>query len=351
MIFLALFAIPLFLALAFFLAGQGKITLGEFAAQLAAQAAIAGVSVAIIYHSNTADTETWNGRVADKARVQVSCEHSYSCNCRTTCSGSGKTRSCSTICQTCHEHFYDFDWRVTTTNKESFEISRIDRQGTREPPRWTQVSVGQPTALGHGYENYIKAAPDTLFRKQGLVEKYKEVLPVYPQKYYDYHKLDRVVAVGLPGQPDWNAQLSELNADLGATKQVNVVVVLLSHMPLDYFDALEQHWLGGKKNDTVVVLSLDQGNVEWARVMAWTDSGLFKVKMRDDLLGLPATPEAILPVVRSTVETYYLRKPMKDFEYLAASITPTVTQWVVSLLMGILVALGLGWLFYKHETF
>jgi hypothetical protein len=41
---------------------------------------VSGGSMAIIYHMNTTYKEMWNGIVTGKARVKVSCEHSYQCN-------------------------------------------------------------------------------------------------------------------------------------------------------------------------------------------------------------------------------------------------------------------------------
>src|ERR1035437_10316243 len=92
---------------------------------------IAVITLSVGMFSETADTEVWNGKVTSKEKEQVSCSHSYSCNCRSvqSCSGSGKDRSCtsSTQCDTCYEHNHDFDWVVHTTIGGK-EIDRIDRQ-------------------------------------------------------------------------------------------------------------------------------------------------------------------------------------------------------------------------------
>ena len=115
----------------------------------------AGIVYAVGYSNKITDQEIYNGEVTGKEKTRVSCEHSYSCNCRESCSGSGSTRSCSTTCDTCYEHSYDVDWRVKTSVHE-FNIQRINRQGTQEPPRWTKVTVGQPTAFVYKFTNYIR---------------------------------------------------------------------------------------------------------------------------------------------------------------------------------------------------
>lgn len=349
MIFFALLLVPVLIALGAYLLGRGRVTIGEFAIQLVAQCAVAGVSAAVIYYGNTADLETWNGRVASKKQEWVSCQHSYPCRCRTVCSRTGKSTSCRTVCDTCYEHSNDWDWAVYTTNSERIEIARVDRRGSSEPPRFTAVKIGEPTAQTHSYTNYIKAAPDTLFRRTGLVEKFKGKLPGYPQVVYDYYRMDRAL---VPADRDsWAAALSELNAELGASKQVNVIIATTAETSQDFAPALEQHWLGGKKNDVVVLLSVTGAKINWAYVMAWTDKQIFKVKLRDDVQAIGVMDrDKILSAIRSNVNAHYVRKPMKDFEYLASSITPTPTQWVISLLFGIAVSVGLGVFFYKNEV-
>lgn len=136
-----------------------SITWKEFGLIVLAQLFVAG----IVSCSNTRDIEAWNGVVTGKQKVAVPCSHTYSCNCHEVCSGSGKDRSCRTECDTCYEHHSflrtipgnDYDWRVYTSNGEVVEIDRVDRQGVREPPRFTAVRMGEPTTLAHTYTNYM----------------------------------------------------------------------------------------------------------------------------------------------------------------------------------------------------
>jgi hypothetical protein len=155
-----------------------------------------GIMTAIMMSSNTRDVEVWNGQVTGKYSEKVSCSHSYSCNCYRSCSGSGKNRSCSTICQTCYEHSYDVSWRVES-NIGTYTISRIDRRGLSKPPRWDRVKIGEPVSDTHTYTNYIKGSPDSLFHKKKLLKKYQKDLPKYQSKVYDYYRLNRLVNLGV----------------------------------------------------------------------------------------------------------------------------------------------------------
>ncbi len=115
------------------------ITMKEFFILMAVQAAVCGGVCAAIYYGGMHDTETWNSYVVTKEREEVSCSHSYSCNCLQVCSSdSNGGSSCHTQCDTCYEHSYDVDWVVQDTIGD-FRISRIDRRGLGEPPRWTSV--------------------------------------------------------------------------------------------------------------------------------------------------------------------------------------------------------------------
>lgn len=331
------------------------ITLKEFGCIVAACCFVAAMGAGAVSCMNTSDTEVWNGVVTSKKQVSVPCSHSYQCNCRNECSGSGKNRTCSYVCDTCYEHTNDWDWDVYTSNSETITIDRVDRRGSHEPPRFTATRMGEPTAVTHDYTNYIKASPDTLFRHQGLKEKYAATFPTYPQRIYDYYRLDRVVPVGftVPDLALWNADLTKINSELGSPKQVNIIVVLTKNKPDEWFNALEEAWIGGKKNDVVLVVSTDdQMKPQWVHPMAWTSNELFKVKLRDDVMDMPSvTRESLMSAVATNVKQRYVRKPMKDFEYLKSSIVPTMTEWVVTLIISLLLSSGLVYVFQTQDVF
>ena len=352
--FLILLGVPLVIAAAAFIFLDG-ITWKEFACIVLAQCVVAGSSAGIVSCANTRDTEVWNGVVSGKKQVWVSCSHSYQCNCRTVTSGSGKNQTTSTVCDTCYEHSNDYDWDVYTSNGETITINRVDRQGVYEPPRFSAVRMGEPTSLTHSYTNYVKASPGTLFRHQGLKEKYASNLPQYPEDVYDYYKLDRLVTVGfsLPDAKAWNRELMRINADLGRPKQVNIVVVLVKNQAPDWYYALEETWIGGKKNDAVLVISVDDAmKPQWATVMAWTTNELFKVKLRDDIMKEETLDrDAVMTSLANNVRETYVRKPMKDFEYLSSAITPSTTEWVITMIVGLIVAIGLIIFFQGNDVF
>jgi hypothetical protein len=354
MSFLLLLIIPLLAGIGAFILLKG-ITWKEFALLVVAQLIIAGSAVAIVYNQNTSDEEIWNGWVTKKAKEYTSCEHSYRCRCHEVCSGSGKNRSCSDECDTCYDHDNDWNWEVYTSNGESLRISRIDRQGANTPPRWAAVTINEPTARKHTYESYIKAAPDSLFRHQGLAEKYQGRIPAYPGRVYDYYHADRLVTQGfsMTNPQEWNRGLEKINSELGAKKQANLIVVLTSQEDAWYY-ALEQAWVGGKKNDVILVVGVDPSTMKprWAQVMCWTTAKIFEIKLRDAVMDLPEiTPQATLAAIHDNVQQFYKRKPMKDFEYLQSSIAPSGTQYAVCIFISVILTGLLIWLFEVNDIF
>lgn len=356
MVFLVLLAVPGLVALGFYLLSGTRITSKEFALMMGAQVVVAGISAGVLYWSNTHDVEIWNGRVTQKQSERVTCTHEHCCSWGQCCSGSGKTRSCHTCCKGyCKDHPYDVDWAVYTNLNERLEISRLSRQGLEEPPRWTAVIIGEPSASEHSYTNYIKAAPDSLFRhteRQAAQLK----LPPYPDTVFDYYRSNSVFpydGLNIGDLRDWNAALNEVNADLGKKKQVNALLVLFRDKPQDFFYDLERVWIGGKKNDFIVVASVDENlHYQWVQVMSWTKSEMAKIAVRDELMGQGVVEKTgVVPAIAKAVNDHYIRREMTDFEYLKSSITPSVTGWVVSLLIGLIVAIVLGIICHMHDLF
>lgn len=293
------------------------------------------------------DTQVVNGQVTSKERVKVSCSHSYSCHCHTSCSGSGKNRSCSEHCDTCYEHSYDVDWDVHSTVGR-FTIDRVDRRGLDEPPRWSSVQINEPVSDTRWYTNYIKGAPESLFNKTLLVQN-KYPIPAYPNKIYDYWHINRVVLdkVYLGDVVKLNNNLNLALRQLGPQKQVNIVPVFTSR-DQDFARALEAAWLGGKKNDIVIVTGLDKDNetIKWVYVFSWAKMSIVNVEIRDAVMALDKLDvDAYTNVVSQYVAKSFVRRPMQEFEYLKEDIDPPVWCVALAAFLGFFGSLGAGWYF------
>lgn len=299
--------------------------------------------------SKTQDYEVLNGQIIGKSKDKVSCRHSYSCNCRQVCSGSGSSSSCSTVCDTCYEHSYDIDW-VAHSTLGGIYIDTIDRQGLEEPPRWTKVQPGQPVAMRHQYVNYIKAVPSSILNfSDGNKNKFSGKVPAYPINVYDYHYVDRVLSVGvkIPNLAEWNMALANTLRTLGMDKRVNVVIIPTSITDKDYTYAVRDAWLGGKKNDVVVIVSITEyPKINWVSVLSWSDNELFKVMIRDELQAGDFEVNRTMAVISKNIYRNFKRKSMKDFEYLKDEIYPDEEFIWAGIILNLILVGGM-FIFYR----
>lgn len=340
------------------------ISFREMALQIVLASTLVVVAWAIGVSGQSADRELWSGQIVGKSRAEVSCEHDYQCNCRqvsrTVTSGTGSSRTTSTVydteCDTCYEHSYDVDWRVDTNiHGGDFRISRIDRRGISQPPRWSEVEPGQPAATFKSYTNWIKGAPRSLFNATVDIERFSDMIPAYPV-VHDYHKVNRIIQVGvsIPDVGKWNDNLAEALRSLGPTKQMNAIVVVVNTSDRMYRYALENAWLGGKKNDAVLIIgTVDNGKtISWVEVMSWSKNDLFNVKLRDSTQAIGTLDmELILQTFYTTANAQFVRRPMAEFEYLAKERRPPAwLQWTI-ITVGALISFGLTVWFHNVDVF
>jgi hypothetical protein len=340
-----LLLLPMAIILAARLVWPQQISIKEaIVVGLACAVIVAGAFFGTIWY-NRADTEIRNGHVTSKERVSVPCSH-----CQQVCTGSGDNKSCRTVC----DHFRDYDWVVRTTVGE-LTIARVDRQGTKMPPRFNAVVIGEPASLEHRYQNYILGAANSIFRPTENDAAWAGRIPGYP-RVNDYYRINRVLTldVAWPHSKEFNAQLNTMLAKLGPRKQVNLVVVVTKR-PQEFTFALENSWVGGKKNDVVIVYGVeDDLSIKYVRAFTFANSSgneSFVVSLRDQLVALKdlADLESHVTAIEATVQAEFRRKEMSDFKYLAAESEPgVVTVLLIALLGLIAVAIGL-YIAYHHR--
>ncbi len=113
--FYFILAVPVLWALFMRLKFKATITWLEMGAQILVVSIVLGIVWMAGSWSQTHDTEIWNGQVTKKTRDHGHYVRSYDCNCYQSCSGSGDTRSCHQVCQTCYEDHYTVDWFLIST--------------------------------------------------------------------------------------------------------------------------------------------------------------------------------------------------------------------------------------------
>lgn len=320
------------------------------------------VTVGAFYISvgtQTADVEIWNGKVTGKERKHGHYLRSYDCRCRDVCSGSGNTRSCSRQCDTCYEDRYTVHWYCYTTlgtitiDSEDWTSRRV--YGLPDVPRWVSIKVDEPVAVAKSYTNYVQAVPQALFTPASgeLKQKFASIIPAYPDKPYDFYRIDRFLAPGLqvPDAKEWSWDIGVLLNDRGAKKEVNVIVVAVNTNDPRYEFALRDAWQNGNKNDVIVVMGTPSWpKIEWVRIITWSKSEIFKVELRDRILQLGEADRAtVLPAIADQIDKNFVRRSMRDFEYLQAEIDPP--NWVITTMIVLQVLAAAGVQYWIHTHF
>lgn len=298
---------------------------------------------------DVSDWEILNGEVVGKKNEKVHCRHSYSCNCVTVSCG----KDCSTtICQTCYDHSFDIDWWVNSTIGK-FDIDTIDRQGLKEPPRWTKAFIGEPVSRENWYKNYL-LIPNNLIivNREDLVEKYKDKIPGYPQTY-DVYRANHVLTVdyALKDIQKWNDHLANLLKETGPGARANIVLVITSIPDPNYFYAIQTAWTGGKKNDIVVIISAEKdGTINWARSMSHSKDSMVTVSIDSDLEATKMLTMSVIDVVNKNVYAHYKKMEFeKDYEYLTENLKPSFGVIIFCFFFQLFCSIAIAILAVKHD--
>lgn len=260
------------------------------------------------------DVEIRNGQVTGKEKKSVQCEHSYSCNCN------------KNGCSTCYDHSNDYDWVVYSSIPHDFKIKRINNRGDKEPPRWSSIKIGDSVSDSFSHVNYIKAAKHSLFHDATNID--LSSVPEYPNTVYDYNYVNRVLGVGVPVDPTWNIKLQNVLGKLGPIYQFNAIIIL-TNLDESFDVAVNVKWLGGKKNDAIIIVHTPDGKtINSVNVISWTDQNIFKIELRDSILDLKTFDfDKTLSLLETQVVRNWKRKSMRDFGYLSSDID--VSSWIL----------------------
>lgn len=321
------------------------ITWKEILVGVAIQTAVIATVFYTGVYSKGHDIQILNGRVVNKTMDRVSCGHSYSCNCISSCNKSG----CTTTCQTCYEHSFDIDWNVRST-VGSITIPRIDRQGLKEPPRYTSVQVGEFFAKESSYFNYIKASPLTIFDKNLLNNDTQ--IPSY-LTVHDHYRLNRVSNYRSQynnGFHTLNEYLNESLKTLGSKKKVNVYVLFHGENK-EFVDTLKAKLYGGKINDVVVAIKASkEGELDSVDVFSWSRNDLVNIKIRDAILDMKTIGDMKLlsDIITVNIEKEYVPRSVEEFQYLKSNIRPSDTIIWVLWIFGLAFPFIWGYIAHRH---
>lgn len=206
-------------------------------------------------------------------------------------------------------------------------------------------SIGMPTASVHQYRNYIQTS-NSIYKHDNIDWKQYE-LPDYPLKVENYVTINRALGE-FPNKESVNKKLNEWNSYLnhmiikengkkGSYKEVNVIFVNLGeNTSLDWGFALQEKFENGNKNDFIVSFGTDGGKISWCYPFSWSESEITKARVKNIVLDGDFNNFAqIIDDSCKEIENSFVRKEMKDFEYI--KIVPSSYVYIVSVIVNLIV--------------
>lgn len=348
---LGLLAVPLVVASLAWLIARETISRGEFFAQILISAALVSAAWSWGRAQTLEDVEHLNGFISAKSEGHHDC-----CHCHTECRERNIIGRCKREVERC-SHPHDFYWRVEVEGAGQLEQTCMTRQ--KLPAWWAQVREGKPGVIEHRYQNYLRADPDSLMH-QGFNGEHpsatarevaieRHAIPELP-RVHDGLFVDRVVELGVEAPANWEWLLRELNATLGARKQVDVTLVIGDSESPDLALAVDAAWMSGPKNGAIIVLGAPDGaSIAWARLVSVSSNPSLEIALRERLRGRALQDPQIIPIIAEELDSKFERTPMSTFEYLAGSAAPRGWILVGLYALALLLSLALSYLFHRVD--
>ncbi len=343
-----------------------RFTLGEWALCVVAAFVTAGAVHWSVASGMTADEEVESGQVVSVNYRPAWRERYLQAIYRTVyhSSGSGKNRRTWTTqefshYETRHTNHPD-EWTAATNIQMSLDLSHghydaiVAKFGgavTAHPGRRTTFRTGstmvsgdrndysaqnltghvEPVLKGVSFENRVRASP-SVFSYRQLSEAESKRLPDYPAAT-DPWKSSRAMAA-VDGFA-WD----QMNARLGPTKHVNVIVVRLGSAGEAH--NLEAKWIGGKKNDLVITFG------SWGSyVFGWSETTITKRNL-ETLLTTEVVNDALIPKIEAEIAKTYRAVDWHKFDYLDLEPRPKHI-WILVSVMVLVQGLLVGWSLFNE---
>lgn len=248
-------------------------------------------------------------------------------------------------------------------NEKEISLFRMDQISIGDGDKYVSVWKREterivPASINHNYVNYFKASKD-IFKREGLKDPYQKLLLNYPGLQtgpYGHIEVNRVLAVNANVPDDWKKAVDR-NLDvaltrLGSSKQVNILVYMVSKTDRGFLHALEEHWVYGKKNDVIVVVSVDKfPEVLWSGVVIFFGNDKLKIELRDSIetTGI-SDPNEFTNLIISHINNSFRRVPMAELEYMLYDIE--LPWWVIAIVffLDCAVVMTASFLFENNDT-
>lgn len=349
-----------------------KVNWAEWLIGSAVAFVVAGAMHGIVIHGMTSDTETWSGMVSDAYYVPAwrerYTEHHSETYYTTDSDGNrtSHTRTWTTTEYTWHTEYWAVRTTIGSNEVSKTDYDRIVRRfggqtrkvkGDRSTMKSDSTMVAgdpndyyainstgwvEPVTGIRTFENRVKAAPTTL-----SFAKVPAGVPVHPYPTNGNQFLsDRVVghAISSVGLVEWD----QLNARLGFSKKVNLIVVGWKEGDQSLGEYQRSHWVGGKKNDLVICFGGDPRKPDWVFVFGWTEREDVKQNLVS-ILSDNGISTATIPLIEAEVRKNYTIKDWSKFDYITIPYPMWAFWWFIVIQLVTQGGLWAWFHFNEHE--
>lgn len=209
------------------------------------------VSCAVYYgpmYWQASDLQLLSGSVAEKKRVYDPETESYDC---------GKDSQGNT--KTCTREIPRWRWDVVS-DIDGDKFSEYTHQSIRAPEIYTNTKIGDPYTASKRFLNFQNVSEQSVLLDRESAGEYVGWLPEYPHVYSGF-KVQRGYSTSpMVDQRELSARLNEAQKRWGPLHGVNVIVVVIGPQAdaNKFYYALKSKWKGGKKNDAVLIVRVDE---------------------------------------------------------------------------------------------
>lgn len=323
----------------------------------------------------THDTEYWGSYATKAVYDEEWNEYIHKTCSSTTCTGSGKSRTCSTSYYDCsYVEDHPPQWYLIDTANNSFSMSPaefdqfIKRWGnrsfqdlnhhyyTRNGNRYYTTWDNRPETLEgcvttHSYENRIQAS-NSIFKFLPVTNEDAKREGLFDYPAVNGWKQRVVLGINSDGGEH---SIQDINSTLGTSKQIKVFVLVFHNKPMQIASDQQNYWKGANKNEFVVALSVDDaGKTQWVWPFCWGNNEQLKVDTKDALMN-----QASLDLVqfatwlKPQIQINWHRQHFKEFSYISVD-PPTwvcVIIWITTILGCIFYSYWCVTNDYNFETF
>ncbi len=333
-----------------------SITWWEWVAGVALAFAVTGIVHGVVVSSMLADTETWSGHVVRTTHHPYWHEH-YTTTHHTYDSKGNITGTYVTHHNIDHRPYWDVDDNLGGTyeipqpffntlkvafgnsvNKVRGHRPNFDHGDRSDYVTPNQTGHIEPVHVNKHFENRVKAAP-SVFSYAKVADSVK--VYAYPHAK-NWNVSQRVLGTKHVGTRQWD----EMNARLGPSKKVNVIICAFPEGDSGLGQYQEAKWVGGKKNDVVLCYGqTDGGPAAWSYVFGWTDQEIVKRNLESILLEHDVNTN-IIPLIEKEIVANYIIKDWDKFDY----ITLEPPGWCYTMLFFIILVTQVGFYIWAHAN-